>query len=151
MATTLGAARPEKLGSSPRGSRDLSTALRPAVDRIQPSDQWSVSPPINVQIIKLTSFQSASQAEDGWSRMLTPPYFYMAWHSDFLEEVHLILLMWRIWWAPNNASKWQMGFNSAFKGLIYRIFRRSANELPTALLNKPRRTILLQVCRLEAR
>ena len=26
-------------------------------------------------------------------------------------------LMWRIWWAPNNASKWQMGFNSAFKGL----------------------------------
>ena len=26
--------------------------------------------------------------------------------------------MWRIWWAPNNASKWQMGFNSAFKGLI---------------------------------
>jgi len=31
----------------------------------------------------------------------------------------LILLMWRIWWAPNNASKWQMGFNSAFKGLIF--------------------------------
>jgi hypothetical protein len=30
----------------------------------------------------------------------------------------LILLMWRIWWAPNKANKWQMGFNSAFKGLI---------------------------------
>ena len=29
----------------------------------------------------------------------------------------LILLMWRIWWAPNNASRWQMGFNSAIKGL----------------------------------
>ena len=29
----------------------------------------------------------------------------------------IILLTWRIWWAPNNASKWQMGFNSAFKGL----------------------------------
>jgi len=29
----------------------------------------------------------------------------------------LILLTWRIWWAPNNASRWQMGFNSAFKGL----------------------------------
>ena len=29
----------------------------------------------------------------------------------------LILLTWRIWRAPNNASKWQMGFNSAFKGL----------------------------------
>jgi len=30
----------------------------------------------------------------------------------------LILLTWRIWWARNNASKWQMGFNSAFKGLM---------------------------------
>jgi hypothetical protein len=30
----------------------------------------------------------------------------------------LILLMWRIWWVPNNVSRWQMNFNSAFKGLI---------------------------------
>ena len=30
----------------------------------------------------------------------------------------LILLTWRIWWAPNSVSKWQMGFNSAFKGLM---------------------------------
>jgi hypothetical protein len=29
----------------------------------------------------------------------------------------LILLTWRMWWAPNNASKWEMGFNLAFKGL----------------------------------
>ena len=29
----------------------------------------------------------------------------------------LIMLMWRIWWASNQASKWQMGFNTAFKGL----------------------------------
>ena len=29
--------------------------------------------------------------------------------------------MWRIWRAPNNASRWQMGFNSAFKGLRYKI------------------------------
>jgi hypothetical protein len=28
-------------------------------------------------------------------------------------------LTWKIWWAPNNASKWQMEFNSAFKGLRY--------------------------------
>jgi len=26
-------------------------------------------------------------------------------------------LTWKIWWAPNYASRWQMGFNSAFKGL----------------------------------
>ena len=29
----------------------------------------------------------------------------------------LTLLTWRICWAPTSASKWQMGFNSAFKGL----------------------------------
>jgi len=28
----------------------------------------------------------------------------------------LIPLKWRIWWTPNNASRWQMGINSAFKG-----------------------------------
>ena len=36
----------------------------------------------------------------------------------------LILLTWRIWWAPNNASRWQMGINSAFKGLNRLIFQR---------------------------
>jgi len=30
----------------------------------------------------------------------------------------LILLTWRIWWAPNIASRWEMGFNLAFKGSI---------------------------------
>jgi hypothetical protein len=30
----------------------------------------------------------------------------------------LILLTWRMWWAPNNASKWHMWFNLAFKGWI---------------------------------
>jgi hypothetical protein len=33
------------------------------------------------------------------------------------DSLTLILLTWRIWKAPNNASKWQMGFNSEFKGL----------------------------------
>jgi len=37
------------------------------------------------------------------------------WNSSV--PLTLILLMWRIWRAPNNASKWQMGFNLAFKGL----------------------------------
>ena len=30
----------------------------------------------------------------------------------------LILLTWTIWRASTNASKWRMGFNSAFKGLM---------------------------------
>jgi len=37
--------------------------------------------------------------------------------NDSLVYLTLILLTWRIWWAPNNVSKWQMGFNSAFKVL----------------------------------
>ena len=33
-----------------------------------------------------------------------------------VNDLTLILLTWRKWLA-NNARKWQMGFNSAFKGL----------------------------------
>ena len=32
-------------------------------------------------------------------------------------DLNLNPLTWKIRWAPNNASRWQMGFNSAFKGL----------------------------------
>jgi len=41
----------------------------------------------------------------------------------------LILLTWSIEWAPNNDSKWQMGFNWVFKGLILCIFQAVDNEL----------------------
>jgi hypothetical protein len=41
---------------------------------------------------------------------------YFLW-TLLLTDLILILLTWSIEWAPNNASKWQMGFNSAFKGL----------------------------------
>ena len=33
------------------------------------------------------------------------------------QRLTLILLTWTIWRAPTNASKWRMGFNSAFKAL----------------------------------
>jgi len=36
----------------------------------------------------------------------------------YVRGLTLILVMWRIWWAPNNASRWQKGFNSAFKRLM---------------------------------
>ena len=36
---------------------------------------------------------------------------------DFNESLTPILLTWKIGCAPNNASRWQMGFNQAFKGL----------------------------------
>jgi len=35
----------------------------------------------------------------------------------YINPLTLILLTCRIWWASNNASRWQMGFNSVFKGL----------------------------------
>jgi len=34
------------------------------------------------------------------------------------DSLTLNQLTWKIWWAPNNARRWQMGFNWAFKGLM---------------------------------
>jgi len=34
-----------------------------------------------------------------------------------IKKIYLTLIL-LTWGAPNNASKWQMGFNLAFKGLI---------------------------------
>jgi len=45
------------------------------------------------------------------------PYIYDI-SSLWVNDLTLILLKWGKWWAPNNASKQQMGFNSAFKGLM---------------------------------
>ena len=48
---------------------------------------------------------------------------FMKTHSLVREykamNLTLILLTWTIWRAPTNASKWRMGFNSAFKGLNF--------------------------------
>ena len=41
-----------------------------------------------------------------------------SWHFNMLMYLTLILLTWTIWRAATNASKWRMGFNSAFKVLI---------------------------------
>jgi hypothetical protein len=46
-------------------------------------------------------------------------YFYI-YFCEWLSSCQwlgltLILLTWKIGWAPNNARKWQMGFNLAFK------------------------------------
>jgi hypothetical protein len=44
-------------------------------------------------------------------------HYVFRWLQYKMCTLTLILLTRRIWWAPNNASNWQMGFNSAFKGL----------------------------------
>jgi hypothetical protein len=43
---------------------------------------------------------------------------YRFYFNSIYYPLTLILLTWRIWWVPNNASRWQMEFNLAFKGLI---------------------------------
>ena len=48
--------------------------------------------------------------------MCTPRLPVVNW-TDAPADLTLILLMWRIWLTTNNACKWQMRFNSAFKGL----------------------------------
>ena len=40
----------------------------------------------------------------------------------------LILLTWRIWRVPNNASRWQMGFNLVFKGLNRAVKQRQRHK-----------------------
>jgi len=37
--------------------------------------------------------------------------------TDDRSDLTLILLTWRIWWASNNFSWWQMGCNLVFRGL----------------------------------
>ena len=44
-------------------------------------------------------------------------HFYLCFAFYIPFQLTLTSLTWKIWWAPNNASRWQMGFNSAFKGL----------------------------------
>jgi hypothetical protein len=49
--------------------------------------------------------------------------------SKKYSQLTLILLTWKIWRASNNTSRWQMGFNSVFKGLRfpdYMVVRLSA-------------------------
>ena len=55
-------------------------------------------------------------APEQWKN-LNHTIFCVAAHSS-VALLTLKLLTWKIWWAPNNASRLQMGFNSAFKGLI---------------------------------
>jgi len=56
--------------------------------------------------------------------LLLPYLFHMKelicdWKICNCHAIQLTLnpLTWRIWSAPNNASRWQMGFHSVFKGL----------------------------------
>jgi len=74
--------------------------------------------------------------------------------SDFwtgrFSTIHILtltLLTWRIWWALNNASKWQMRFNSAFNELR----RWKHSKIYGILFYKQRIFISQQLCEGEDR
>jgi len=50
-----------------------------------------------------------------WTQKVCNDFMFLC--SIVLKTVTLILLTWSIWWARYNASRWQIGFNSAFKWL----------------------------------
>jgi len=63
-----------------------------------------------------TVFWSLEKPKHGWNGKPTTCTEVMLKAGGCLT---FILLTWRIWWAPNNASRWQVGFNSALKWLRY--------------------------------
>jgi len=52
------------------------------------------------------------------AKLIRPPTYIFIFHSANCLSLTLNPLTWKIWWAPNNASRWRMGFNSAFKALV---------------------------------
>jgi len=62
-------------------------------------------------------------------------------------DLTLILLTWRIWWSTNNASKWQMGFNSAFKGLKWKKFTFFLHSVCRCSVWLPERTAITSINR----
>jgi hypothetical protein len=70
-------------------------------------------------IFKSTSYFNFSYSYSEVFGCLSYLLVYMLYRHSACQSnrIKLILLTWNIGWAPNNASKWQMGFNLAFKGL----------------------------------
>jgi hypothetical protein len=99
----------------------LFTSFVPNIIRVS-NNQWVA---LQMPITALIELHYASKMENNFSVSLT-----------------LYMLTWRIRWAPNNASKGQMGFNSAFKGLKFRISRKRSIGLGVSTRSElDRRTI----------
>jgi hypothetical protein len=64
------------------------------------------------------SIPHLSQSHSSLHEQYSTHFPFLLLFLPFRGCLTLTLLTWRIWWASNNASKWQMGFNSAFKGLM---------------------------------
>ena len=67
-------------------------------------------------IIKIFCWTSACVIQFSLQWLFQVVICSLEMHLDFVKLTP-IQLTWRIWWAPNNCSHWQMGFNFAFKGI----------------------------------
>jgi len=74
--------------------------------------------------------EGVTKTNDCQKRSHTPNKMHSLRAVNLHDFLTLILLTWRIWWAPSNASRWQMGFNLALKGLKLRSlkFRKGAES-----------------------
>ena len=76
-------------------------------------------------MLKQDQLQCGYHQPPTWSAMVkeTVQLYLYCYSVDITSHPHrapqltLILLTWRIRWASNNTSKWQMRLNSTFKGL----------------------------------
>ena len=101
-------------------------------------DQSHLEPRLKkIVVIPLHPPPVSSQQVIGWILpfFLIQPSIYMKLKSDIVHKnetsnvritqhdgafgLTLTLLTWTIWRAPTSASKWRIGFNSAFKGLMF--------------------------------
>jgi len=77
--------------------------------------KWCVTP--WTLIVWLTILSSAHQNPVYFSAIEWVVFGFEPFRARCTYALTLILLTWSIGWALNNVSKWQTGFNSAFKGL----------------------------------
>jgi hypothetical protein len=97
------------------------------------SFSWLTSVANWISLISAVIKRHAQQIKVPWQNFSTQ-YKLGNFCQKTLQTIHedgrltLTLVTWRIWWAPNNASSWQVWFNSSFKGLILNYIHITASE-----------------------